>query len=240
MSRRREYRAVPWAFADAIRGTISSTIAVVIVIALGVVLFLTDVISQAELLSSPAIALALVCGAWTLFAAIYLLWTRALYTRASDEEIMRISRVLHHDRPDLTDHLVGLGSGGTGTVSAAMFALITALGAALLGPEAPWIMPIALVTVASAWLTMAYAFALTYLRLSAAGERITFDIDEEPRFGDFLSMSLMVSCVGALSAGTPRTRAALRAVRTHTVFAFVFNAFIVAMTVSLVVGFVTS
>ena len=43
----------------------------------------------------------------------------------------------------------------------------------------------------------------------------------------------MVSSIGAMSAGTPRTRAGLRAVRTHTYIAFIFNALVVAMTVSI-------
>lgn len=49
-------------------------------------------------------------------------------------------------------------------------------------------------------------------------------------------MAVMVSSVGAMSAGTPRTRARLSTVRGHTTLAFVFNAFVVSMVGSLVVG----
>lgn len=97
-----------------------------------------------------------------------------------------------------------------------------------------------LTTTAGAWTTVTYAFALRYFRLHAAGERIEFDIDEDPRFLDFVSMAVMVSSVGAMSAGTPRTRAGLSTVRSHTALAFVFNAFVVAMVVSLVAGLIAT
>lgn len=76
--------------------------------------------------------------------------------------------------------------------------------------------------------------------MHVAGETITFDIDEDPTFVDFLSMAVMVSSVGAMSAGTPRTRLGLSAVRTHTFISFAFNAIVVAMAVSLITGFIAS
>lgn len=51
-------------------------------------------------------------------------------------------------------------------------------------------------------------------------------------------MAVMVSSVGAMSAGVPRTRAGLTAVRTHTYISFAFNALIVAMAVSLIAGLI--
>ena len=42
------------------------------------------------------------------------------------------------------------------------------------------------------------------------------------------------------SAGTPRTRLGLTAVRTHTFISFTFNALVVAMAVSLITGFIAA
>lgn len=50
----------------------------------------------------------------------------------------------------------------------------------------------------------------------------------------------MISSVGALSGGTPKTRAGLNAARTHTFLGFAFNALVVAMVVSLVTGLVAN
>lgn len=107
-----------------------------------------------------------------------------------------------------------------------------------------WLPALVVITAATSWATIVYAFALRYFRLNAGGETITFDLAEHatgiPQFIDFVSMSVMVSSVGALSAGTPRTRASLAAVRTHTFIAFGFNALVVAMTVSLVTSLIAS
>ena len=108
------------------------------------------------------------------------------------------------------------------------------------GDGGPVLTVVALLTAASAWATVVYAFGLRYLRLHAAGESFAFDIGDEPEFGDFLAMALMISAAGVLTAAAPRTRAGLRAVRTHTVITFVFNAIVVAMTVSLLAGLIAT
>lgn len=66
------------------------------------------------------------------------------------------------------------------------------------------------------------------------GERIDLGLDEDPEGGEFLSMAVMVSAVGALSGRTPRTRAGLTAVRVRTVVAFTFSTIVVAMAVPLI------
>ncbi|QEW02531.1 DUF1345 domain-containing protein [Microbacterium lushaniae] len=242
MGARRTHRVVPRAYDDTFRSLLSTAAALCLTTGGVTALALTGAAALPDLLGTGAHLLSVLCVFWTLFAVIYLSWTHVRYTRCPPGELRRIADVQHHRRPSGAELMLGFGSTGTGTVSAALIALIGALGSAVIGigPQDGGRVLIVLLTVASSWATMVYAFALRYLRLDAAGERISFDIDEAPEFEDFLSMSVMVSSIGALSAGTPRTGAALRAVRTHTLFAFVFNAFIVAMTVSLVVGLVTA
>ena len=177
---------------------------------------------------------------WVLFVLAYLTWTHLLYSRTPRAEQLRIAGVQHHRTPaPWATVLLGQGASGTGTLSAASTALALALGLALVGREHAGLLllPLTVLTVAASWAAMVYSYALRYLRLYAGGERITFDIDAEPEFTDFVTMSVTLSAASALSAGTPRTRPALRAVRSHALFAFVFNAFIVAMAASLVVSF---
>lgn len=85
-----------------------------------------------------------------------------------------------------------------------------------------------------------YTYALRYLRLHSAGETFRFEFDDAPGFTDFLSFTLMLSSAGSHSAAVPITRPGLRAIRSHTVIAFVFNALIIAMTVSLITNLVAS
>ena len=99
---------------------------------------------------------------------------------------------------------------------------------------------VALLMAATAWATVVYAFGLQYFRLHSAGEDFEFDFDDSPRFTDFLSHALVISSAGSYTVAAPTTRAAMRAVRSHTVIAFVFNALVIAMTVSLITNLVMS
>ena len=76
--------------------------------------------------------------------------------------------------------------------------------------------------------------SLRYARLAASGATFRFSIAEEPRFVDFLSLSFLTSTLHG-SEIHPTTRAGLKAVRGHALTAFMFNAVVVALTVSLVV-----
>ena len=138
--------------------------------------------------------------------------------------------------------MFGLSSTENWAISVAVAALAGAIAAAVFGTQEGGLLLaiLALGTAVAAWVTVVYAFALRYFRLHAAGEHFTIDIAEEPRFEDFITTALMISSAGALSAGTPTTRASLGAVRAHTVIAFGFNALVIAMAVSLMTSFVTT
>ncbi len=189
--------------------------------------------------------IALACVATALSSLAYLIWTHLLFTRAPHERAMRIAAAQYRKKRGPLARWFGTGQShdaGSMSLSAAGLTLVLAIAAILVGGSGRGLLLAALVlaTAATSWATMLYSFALRYFRLHAAGERITFDIDEAPDFTDFISMSTMVSSVGAMSAGTPRTRAGLRAVRTHTWIAFMFNALVVAMTVSILGGMVSA
>jgi uncharacterized membrane protein len=233
MSQRRRARKIPIRYDDGFRVAIASLIALP-----GEAAFLLPMVLRGETIAMPLLVGAL-CAFMSLYGIVYLLWTHLLFTRAPREEVRRIAALQHHRTPSLASRFFGAGGEMDWAVSAASVSLVAAVLAVLSGGSSGvWLPALVLLTTAVSWVTVVYAFALRYLRLDAAGERISFEIEEEPVFIDFVSMSVMVSSVGAMSAGTPRTRAGLNVVRTHTFLSFAFNTLVVAMIVSLLTGFV--
>lgn len=182
------------------------------------------------------------CGAMILSFGAYLIWTHLVFARTPHVELMHITAAQQRRRPSRLARGLGFDSAENLAVSVAFAALAGAVAAAALGGRegGALLALLALLTAATAWITVVYAFALRYLRLHAAGERFRFEFEDAPEFSDFLATALMISSAGALSASTPVTRAGVRAVRSHAVIAFTFNALVVAMIVSLITGLVTT
>ena len=178
------------------------------------------------------------CTMLTINSLLYIVWTHRVFGAGDAKAAREIAREQEQRGPSRFAKWFGFARVEDWAMTAALSALVVAIVAAVIGASVmePWLLALVLVTAGTAWTTMVYAFALRYLRLDAGGQRIDFDIDEEPEFSDFVSFSVMISSVGALSPGTPRTRAGLKAVRTHTYLAFAFNTLVVAMIVALVTG----
>ena len=234
----RPSRSVPLQYDDGFRGLIALVISVPPLL-LGVFEAWPRTESDDPDLSSLFIAL---CGSFILFFLVYLVWTQRLFSRTPRREMLRVAEAQHRRGSSMLSWIIGLRSAADWGVSAAVIALGVSGAAAVLGTGAGslWLPFVVLLTVSFAWASIVYAFALRYLRLHAAGETISFDIDDEPGFSEFLSMSVMVSSVAAMSAGTPRTRAGLTAVRTHTLVSFAFNTLVLALTVALIAGVIAS
>lgn len=180
------------------------------------------------------------CVVLTVFIATYSVWTYRLYARTSRALLMRIARRQETSGITLTARLLGFGNPGDWALASALTSLAVAGGATVLIDGAWWTVPLVLAAVVSAWMSIAITFALRYLRLHAVGQEMKFDITEQPRFADFFSMAIMISSVGAMTAATPQTSAGLAAVRVHTIVSFFFNAFVIAMVISLMTGLVGS
>lgn len=182
------------------------------------------------------------CAAMILSFGAYLIWTHRVFTRTPPAELAHIAAGQQHRRPSRLSRGLGFDSAENLAVSVAFAALAGAVAAAALGGRqgGALLALLALLTAATAWITVVYAFALRYLRLHAAGERFRFAFEDEPEFSDFLATALMISSAGALSASTPTTRTGVKAVRSHAVIAFTFNALVIAMIVSLITGLVTT
>ena len=234
---KRPGRMVPLPYDDGFRSAIAATVASVIAIGGAVLLKVLSPDERMIVVLFAGLCLLLTCN-----ALVYIIWTHRLFARGDSADVRRIAAIQERRGPSLMARWLGFARAEDWAVTSALSALIAALAASVIGARDLdlWQPALVIVTAGTAWATMVYAFALRYFRLSAGGERIEFDIEEEPEFIDFVSMAVMISAVGALSGGTPRTRAALSAVRTHTYIAFGFNALVVAMVVSLVSGFITA
>ncbi|MGO2050304.1 MAG: DUF1345 domain-containing protein, partial [Microbacterium sp.] len=92
--------------------------------------------------------------------------------------------------------------------------------------------------VASSWTLMVYAFALEFLRVNAADDRVHIDLEtgDDMIFGDYLTLTVLLSTMAATVSAKIRSREAWVLVRSNVLFAFVFNSVIVAMVVSLLLG----
>ncbi|QZY51978.1 DUF1345 domain-containing protein [Leucobacter tenebrionis] len=234
--RRRAPRVVPIRYDDGFRGGIAMLVSSPILAAPLIVL------GRAGLRENPGLVLAALCASFTVFFLVYLVWTHLLFSRADPDEALRIAAAQHRRGASRLSRVIGLKTAEDWGMTAALVALMVSVVAAVFGARegGDWMPALVLITVGASWATVVYAFALRYFRLHAAGETIEFRIVERPDFTDFVSMAVMVSSVGAMAAGEPRTRAGLAAVRTHTFISFAFNALVVAMAVSLISSLITA
>lgn len=236
-------RLIPLPYDDGFRGAIASLVTVLMFV--GLVALNFSGVTQLRIGTLPSLLPSL-CISLNAFSVLFVVWTHQLFTGTDPELAQRIAVRQYRRGPSRLSRAFGFGDESSWAATAAITALIVSIAAAVTSAQhgGVWLPVLALATAATSWATMVYAFALRYFRLNAGGEAITFDLDPQlegkPRFIDFVSMSVMISSVGALSAGQPRTRASLAAVRTHTFISFGFNALVVAMTVSLVTTLITA
>lgn len=236
MRKRKNSSGIPIRYDDGFRAGIASVISTIVGAG---VMALSLRVSQNSLLVSLFVALCVMLAGYFL---IFLVWTQRLWARTPRDEAARIAAAQFRRGPGPVARMFGFARAEDWAVSSAASALVVAIVAAVIGADAGslWLPALVFLTAGSAWAVMVFAYGLRYFRMHCAGETIEFDITEEPEFEDFISMAVMITAVGALPAGTPRTRVGLRTVRTHTYIAFGFNALVVAMTVSIVAGFITS
>jgi uncharacterized membrane protein len=93
--------------------------------------------------------------------------------------------------------------------------------------------------VASSWALMVFSFAQSYMRLDAGAHtaaHIRFPFPGAARFGDYVTLAVLLSTMAATVSADITSRRAWRSVRTNVVIAFVFNSVIIAMMVSFFFG----
>lgn len=233
---------LPRAFQDSVRAQWASTASIVLVLPVALLIAGERLVPEEsedprQLLAFIDILLASFALMWLIFTVLYLIWTHRLFARMSSGQLREVAAVQGRSKASLSDELSGLGGASSWSVNAAVTAVLASVALMMFSDRLPHLLAPALAVgmAASSWATMAYAFALRYLRLDAQGACFDFVVERPLRFTDYLSHSLMVSTLSG-AAATPTTRPALHAQRTHAVLAFIFNAVVVALTVSLVVS----
>ena len=224
---------IPLRYGDGFRAAISMIVALPILIWPLVERLGTGSAEPLRLISAGCMTLAV-------SFLLYILWTHVLFARTDPLRLREIAEVQHRRGASRLAKAFGVASTESWAISAATTALIGSLAAAIYGGEATGLSLtiVVMFTAVTAWATVVYAYALKYLRIEAHSRSIAYTIPDEPRFEDALTMAAMISAAGSTTAATPKTREALRAVRTHTVIAFAFNALVIAMAVSLISGLV--
>lgn len=224
---------------DTARANWSSVVAGLFTIALAFTLALPPVrmTDTRDLLSTVYLAV------WPVFTVIYLVWTHLSYSRRKPHVLRGIAR-REHRLEQTWQRVLGFGNASSWTLSSALVAIVLTVVVAQ-NPtfrENLIYIVLGLVSVASSWALMVYSFALQYLRLHSqiGGDRhLTLQVEDDPRFEDFLTTAVLVSTMAVTVPATMHTRRAWRVIRTNVVFAFVFNSVIVAMMVSLLFGSIT-
>lgn len=198
---------------------------------------------------------------WPLFGAVYLVWTHLAYRNADSVQLRVASRRERITKRRWWHRFVGYGGALDWTTAGAMVAVALTIAIAQDSAfrDQTVFVVLGLATVAASWALMVYAFALEYLRLDAVPDaeadqegvgnvkrgvvrrsQIVFPFEEEPRFGDYLTLAVLMSTMAATASAEITSRRGWRIARTNVVLAFAFNSVIVAMMVSVLFGGLTT
>ena len=188
-------------------------------------------------LSVPDYVIQLALPGWVAFCALYCGLTHRVFARMGPGEFWETARSKARVENKWWHSLVGSTDPASWTVFGGVVAtgLVVLLAQNGYSREDPIYVFLGLAVAAGSWVLMAYSYALTYMRAHGGGEVMDFPFDEQPVFEDFLSHAVFVSTFLG-SQVRVRSRGVLNAMRTHALLAFMFNAVVVAMTVSLLFG----
>jgi len=225
---------------DTARANWSSAIAIVLGVGLAVgMLVLTG---DFDLQDPLGIMVTAYLFAWVLFTVVYLFWTHRAYSGSGPRALTMRARRESRAQQRWWNILSGYGGASSWTLTAALAAVIITI---LIAQDPVYrndvvYVVLGLMCVAGSWAQMVYAFALEYLRLESdagAGVRhIEMEVGGDARFGDYLTLAILLSTAAATVSAKIRTRQGWRLVRVNVLFAFAFNSVIVAMVVSLLLG----
>ena len=207
----------------------------VAILALFYYVFEVDIVASTEL---PALTYSVF---WPQYTAIYVGWSARVYSRLDPASLrwatVEDGRVEKH----LVPRLLGLTGATNTTISAAILAVIVTISIAQqpeFRSEGVYV-GLALLTVASSWVLLVFSFAQSYMRLGSGdepGAHFRFQFPETPRFGDYVTLAVLLSTMAATVSADVTSRQAWRTIRANVAIAFVFNSVIIAMMVSLLFG----
>lgn len=174
---------------------------------------------------------------WPTFTIVYVTWSCLKFVGLSDADLR--DAVLG-DAPNWSGshtHSPGQATTKTSVSAASVAVLVTIVIAAqpMFRGESIYV-ALALLTVMCSWVLMVVAFARSYMLLvfsGGDGQHMVFSISEKPQFGEFITLALAISTMGATSPAQIVSRPGWRLFRTNGFIAFLFNTVILSMMVSL-------
>lgn len=177
--------------------------------------------------------------AWTIFSAIIIALTVAVYARADSAELRRW--LIATRPPESVGQRLWWALNGGGAIYWALTgATVTlyALVSLVISPDGAHPLVVwsgVAVTVASAALIIV-AFATHYARLDAVHDGFAFPGERHPVFTDYLYLAVQVSTTFGGSDVEVVTTHTRRAVSMHSIIAFTFNTVLVALLVSVLIS----
>lgn len=175
---------------------------------------------------------------WTIFCLANVILTIATFHRATGPELRRRLDATSAPGGRLSRFWWGLNGGGaiSWAATGSVVALLALLEVALSGRGMPLLFVIAGVAVVPASVAvMVTTFAVSHARADA--ERgFRFPGTESPRFSDYVYLSIQLTATfGASDVEVTSTRLR-RAVSVHSLLAFAYNAFVIALLVSAILN----
>ncbi|MEV4617479.1 DUF1345 domain-containing protein [Asanoa sp. NPDC049573] len=180
--------------------------------------------------------LAVIAG-WDAAALVFLGSVWPLFLRADGEKTERVA-----SREDQTH--------GSATALLAAACLVSLLGVAFAlgraasehGTDRGVLIGVAVLTVASAWVTMNTVYTLRYAKLDyqSTGARIDFGDAAKPTYRDFAYLAFTIGMTYQVSDTTLRSAPIRRTVLAHALLSYVFGVAIVAGAINLLAGLVNN
>ncbi|WP_197519721.1 DUF1345 domain-containing protein [Pseudonocardia sp. HH130630-07] len=171
---------------------------------------------------------------WDLYAVGYLLLTLLAYARREPAELRRMA--VASRRGTGVRRLLGVSPGQLSQAAAtvALMATVSVMPrAGEFGLPGDVVLAICVVAVVTAWLTLQVGFAVVYLGRWAAEGGLDFPGHEAPVFTDLLYFSVAVGTSFGTTDVVVTRRSMRRTVLVHGMLAFLFNALIIAGSVSI-------
>lgn len=179
---------------------------------------------------------------WDIAALVYLALTWTAFVSAGPAEFAEWARVQSRPRP-LWVRLVSFGPDHLWIVQAGSLSALIVAGYALpraseLAPQSVFpLLVLGTGVVLSAWFVCHTAYALHYALAyfnPDAGGGLEFPGEEEPRFLDFAYFAYAVGMTFGTTDVTVTARRMRRPVLIHSIFSFLFNTIILALTVTFI------
>ena len=234
MATARTQRTVPRLASDTARGYVVFGVAVIPAIVFGITSPTGGSVDDAAVLAATGAFVI-----WGIMGFATGIVNQVVFGRATARELERWMRATEpRDRGARIMRFVNGGGSLSWAISGSIIAVAAVLTLSFI-PEfrgSPSVVFSGLAVVVGSLFMTISSFAVRYAREQAATGAFSFAGDEEPRFSDFIYLSVQISTSFSSADVTIDRNAARRLVTTHSLVSFAFNTVIVALLVSVLVS----